>query len=78
MLFRSLEFSLEAPKDATNLRIIVFVQRANQGAILGATSSTLPPASATITASAVIPCRAHGKQIVHAHHIPNPPNPAAI
>ena len=77
-----LEFSLEVPKDApqdaNNLRIIVFVQRLNQGAILGATSSTLPAASATITATAVTPCRAHSKQNVHAHHIPNPPNPTAI
>jgi hypothetical protein len=73
-----LDFSLEVPKDATNLRIIVFVQRANQGAILGATSSTLPAASATITATAVTPCRTHSKQIVHAPQIPNPPNPAAI
>ena len=73
-----LKFFLDAPKDAGNLRIVVFVQRANQGAILGAASSTLPAASGTITATAVMPCRAHSKQSSHAHHIPNPPNPAAI
>jgi hypothetical protein len=44
-----LKFSLAAPQDASaaNLRVIVFVQRDGQGAILGAAASPSSPASLT-------------------------------
>ena len=39
-----LKFSLSVPGDASaaNIRVVVFVQRAGQGAVLGAVSSPTP------------------------------------
>ncbi len=43
---KPLKFSVAVPKDATpaNLRVVIFLQRADQGAILGAVSSDRAPA----------------------------------
>ena len=44
-----LKFSLSVPRDASaaNLRVVVFIQRAGQGAVLGAISSPAPVATPT-------------------------------
>jgi hypothetical protein len=52
------QFTLKAPADATpgNMRVVVFAQRQDQGAILGAVTSTVTsPATGTLTSAASKP-----------------------
>ncbi len=51
---KPLKFSVAVPKDATpaNLRVVIFLQRADQGAILGAVSSDRAPAPTAPTSLA--------------------------